>query len=86
MAGLRSVTNNYIVGKKIVGIWGNPEDPNPIPKRQLILLSEDGAFTVTCVEAVIEKVEEFKTYRFVLDNDIAYKKTKIVDVLVEDKK
>lgn len=87
MAGLRSVTGKHIVGKKIIGNWGEPK-PNekPIPKRQLVLITDDGAETVNCTEDVLNKVEVFKEYRFVLDNNVSDKKVKIVDVLVEDKK
>lgn len=86
MAGLRSVTNKLLVVKKIVGVWGKEDDKNPIPKRQLILLTEDGAHTLNCTDDVTKKVEEFKEYRFVIDNDVASKKVKIVDVLLDDKK
>ncbi len=86
MAGLRSLTNKTMVVKIIVSVWGKADDPNPIPKRQLILLTDDGAHTVNCTDDVCKKVEEFKEYRFVVDNDVAGKKVKIVDVLLEDKK
>lgn len=86
MSGLKSFTDSYIVGKKINGIWGEPkEGEKPIPKRQLILLSEDGAFTVNCTENVFNDVEEYNSYRFVLDTDVVNKKTKIVGVLADDK-
>lgn len=86
MAGLRSLTNKTMVVKKIVGVWGKADDPNSIPKRQLILLTDEGAHTLNCTDEVSKKVEEFKEYRFVIDNDVAGKKVKIVDVLLEDKK
>ena len=86
MKGLRSFTEKVIVGKKIDSFWGEPQEgQTPIPKRQLVLLTEDGAHTVSCVEEVLKKVEEFKPYRFVLDNDVASKKVKIVDVLLDNK-
>lgn len=86
MAGLRSVTDKYIVVKKINGFWGDVGAPNPIPKRQLILITADNAFTLTCTEEVLKRVEEYSSYRFVIDNDITQKRVKIVDVLLEDKK
>lgn len=87
MNGLRSVTDYVIVGKKINTFWGTPQDGKElIPKRQLVLLTEDGAETINCTLDVLESVEEFKTYKFVLCNEVANKKVKIVDVLVEDKK
>lgn len=86
MAGLKSVTGNYIVGKKIDSFYESKDGKEPIPKRQLILLSEDGAFQVTCTEEVLKQVEEYKQYSFVVDNDVANRKTKLVGVLFEDKK
>lgn len=86
MAGLKSVTNKHLVVKKIVGFWGKADDKNPIPKRQLILLGTDDTFTLNCTDDVSKKVEEFKEYKFVVENDVINKKVKIVDVLVEEKK
>ena len=86
MAGLRSLTNKVIVAKKIVGIWGKADEPNPIPKRQLILITDEGAHTVNCTDDVLKKVQEYKEYQFIIDNDVASKKVKIVDVLLDDKK
>lgn len=86
MAGLRSLTNKVLVVKKIVGFWGKADDKNPIPKRQLILLTDDDTYTLNCTDDVSKKVEEFKEYKFVVENDVINKKIKIVDVLVEDKK
>lgn len=87
MAGLRSVTNKVTVGKKINSFWGEfKEGEKPIPKRQLVLLTDDGAEIVNCTDDVLKKVKEFESYRFILDNDVANKRVKIVDVLVEDKK
>ena len=87
MAGLRSVTNKLVVAKKIIGNWGTPrEGQQPIPKRQLVLVTDDGAETVTCTEDVLNKVEVYKEYRFIIDNNVSEKKVKIVDVLLDDKK
>lgn len=86
MAGLRSVTNKLVVAKKIIGNWGTPkEGQQPIPKRQLVLVTDDGAETVNCTEEVLNKVEVYKEYRFVVDNNCSEKKTKLVDVLFEEK-
>ena len=86
MAGLKSVTDKVIVVKKINGFYETRDGKNDIPKRQLILLNGDSTFQPTCTEDVLNKVEEWKEYRFVIDNDFANRKHRIVDVLFEDKK
>ena len=85
MNGLRSVTGNVIVGKKIDSFWGTPQEGKElIPKRQLVLLTEDGAETVNCTKEILDLVKEFETYRFVLCNETANKKLKIVDIVLEE--
>ena len=86
MAGLKSVTDKVLVVKKINDFYETRDGKNDIPKRQLILLAKDSTYQPTCTEEVLTKVEEFKEYRFIIENDFVNRKQKIVGVLFEDKK